>query len=265
MKARVVSTPIVGSALAQVAISRSPSPWFTRAPATPDEWKARASLIRSSLSQDDWLTPLLPAFDSGSPALDRHRRAAGSGIVVTSGQQPGLFGGPLYTWWKALSVLALANEIEEQTGLPCAPVFWAATDDSDFKESSSTVVSTAEGAERIEMPEPEGTGVALAQVGIGDLSEQFGRLELAAGSASGSNVLELVRRSYAPGSTVGGAFVTLLRSVVEPLGVSVIDAAHPAVRSAAHPIIVRALERSEAIHDGLTARARDLKAEHFAG
>jgi hypothetical protein len=222
LKARVVSTPIVGSTLAQLALSRSSCPWFTTPPSTADEWKARASLVRASLIQEEWLDPLLPAFGNGSPALDRLRRAARSGIVVTSGQQPGLFGGPLYTWWKALSVLALADEIEKQTGLPCAPVFWAATDDSDFKEASTTVVATAEGAERLEMPEPEGTGVALAQVGIGDLTEQFARLELAAGSAPGSGVLELVRRSYAPGSTVGGAFVALLRSVVEPLGVSVI-------------------------------------------
>ena len=263
MKARVISTPIVGSTLAQLALSRSPSPWFTAPPATADEWKARAALVRSSLSQQEWLEPLLPAFGNGGPALDRLRRAARSGIVVTSGQQPGLFGGPLYTWWKALSVLALADEIEKQTGLPCAPVFWAATDDSDFKEASTTVVATAEGAEQIEMPEPEGTGVALAQVRIGDISEQIARLELAAGSAPGSSVLDLVRRSYAPGSTVGGAFVALLRSVVEPLGISVIDAAHPAVRSAAHPILVRALERSEAIHDGLAARVADLKREHY--
>jgi uncharacterized protein YllA (UPF0747 family) len=114
------------------------------------------------------------------------------------------------------------------------------------------------------MPEPPGIGVALAGVEIGDLREQLARLELAAGSAPGSNILELVRRAYSPGASVGGAFVALLRSVVEPLGVSVIDAAHSAVRSAAHPILVRALERSEAVHDALAARADDLKASHYA-
>src|SRR5688500_16810343 len=264
MKARVVSTPIVGSALAQVAISRSPSPWFTRAPATPDEWKARASLIRSSLSQDDWLTPLLPAFGNGSPALDRLERAAGSGIVVTSGQQPGLFGGPLYTWWKAFSVLAFADELEKQTGLPVAPVFWAATDDSDFAEGSWTAIATADGAERIEMPAPSVHGIALAQVPLADLEAQMLRLQAAAGSAaSGSDVVVKLRRAYGAGRTVGGAYVELLRSIVEPLGVSVIDAAHPAVRSAAHRIMLRSIELSGPIEAALAARAAEMRAADY--
>jgi uncharacterized protein YllA (UPF0747 family) len=55
--------------------------------------------------------------------------------VVTTGQQPGLFGGPGYAWLKALSARALADRIEQATGIPAAPVFWAATDDADFDEA----------------------------------------------------------------------------------------------------------------------------------
>ncbi len=259
MTVRVVSTPVVGSSLAQLAISGSDSSWFVRAPSTPDGWKQRADEVRRSLVTGDWLSALAPAFGDGGPAAERLARAARSGFVVTSGQQPGLFGGPLYTWWKALSVLAFADELERQTGLPVAPVFWAATDDSDFKESATTIVATADGAEIIEMPEPPGTGVALAQVLLGDVSKQLARLEAAAGSASASTVLELVRTAYSPEKTIGSAYVDLLRSIVGPLGVSVIDAAHPAVRTAAHPVLVRSLELSGEIHDSLDLRSDDLK------
>jgi bacillithiol biosynthesis cysteine-adding enzyme BshC len=258
---RVASTPIVGSSLAQLALSRAETPFFERTPATAGEWRARADHIRGSLIQADWLTPLAPALGSDSAARERLERAATSGIVVTSGQQPGLFGGPLYTWWKALSVLAFADHLERLTGMPVAPVFWAATDDSDFAEGAWTVVATPGGAERIELPPPSVEGIALAHVPLGDVEAQMHQLQAAAGSAaSGSGVIASLRSAYSPDHTVGSAFVELLRSVVEPLGVSVIDAAHPAVRIAAHPVLARALERSAEIETALAGRSAELKA-----
>ena len=264
MSLRVASTPIAGSSLTHLSLSRSATPFFERVPASPADWRARADHIRQSLLQADWLTPLDAAFGSESIARERLARAAHSGIVVTSGQQPGLFGGPLYTWWKVLSVLAFADELEKQTGLPVAPVFWAATDDSDFAEGSWTAIATADGAERIEMAAPSADGIALAQVPLADVEPQILRIQAAAGSAaSGSEVIMKLRRAYGPGHTVGGAYVDLLRSIVEPLGVSVIDAAHPAVRSAAHPLLLRSIEQSGPIEAALVARAAELKAAGY--
>ena len=264
MTVRVVSTPVVGSSLTQLAVSGAESPWFLHAPTSADGWKQRADEVRESLVLSDWLSDLAPAFGARGPAWDRLGRAAKSGFVVTSGQQPGLFGGPLYTWWKALTVLAFADELERQTGLPVAPVFWAATDDSDFKESATTIVATSDGAEVIEMPEPPGVGVALALVKQGDLATQIGRLEAAAGSASGSAILDLVRAAYSPDKSIGAAYVELLRAIVGPLGVSVIDAAHPSVRSAAHPVLIQSLERSSAIHDALELRSDALRSAGYS-
>lgn len=258
---RVMATPIAGSPLTQLAISGTDSQWYVRAPSTAAEWRARRDLIDSSLLSRDWLSPLLPAFGAGGAASDRLARASASGFVVTTGQQPGLFGGPLYTWWKVLSVLALADELEQMTGLPVAPVFWAATDDSDFREASTTVVSTADGAERLEMPEPSVTGIALARMPLGDVSEQLARLAASAGSGSDASVIDAVRKAYSPERTIGGAYVELLRAIAGPLGVSVIDAAHPAVRNTAHPVLVRSLERSTDIHDALVTRSAELDSD----
>ena len=63
------------------------------------------------------------------------------GVVISTGQQAALFGGPLYTLVKALSALAFADVLERDTGIPVAPVFWAATDDADFEEASSATSS----------------------------------------------------------------------------------------------------------------------------
>ena len=260
---RVTTTPLIGSSLTQLAISGADARWFVQPPRSTDDWRKRAEVIRSSLMQTDWLSALAPAFGPAGGG-DRLRRAATSGFVVTTGQQPGLFGGPLYTWWKAFSALALANALEDRTGLPVAAVFWAATDDSDFAEASVTVVATRDGAERIEMAAPEATRSGLSLVPVGDLSSQLARLEAAAGSASSAAVMQSVRQAYSPTATVGSAYVELMRAVLEPLGMAVLDAAHPAVRSASHPLLVQALREGERIETALSQRVSELQQQGHA-
>jgi len=70
------------------------------------------------------------------PGPGRERLAQGDVLVVTTGQQPGLFTGPLYTIHKALSAIALARRLEAERGVPVVPVFWVAGDDHDFAEAN---------------------------------------------------------------------------------------------------------------------------------
>jgi uncharacterized protein YllA (UPF0747 family) len=74
------------------------------------------------------------------PGLGRERLASGEVLAVTTGQQPGLFTGPLYTIHKALSAIALARRLEQERGIPVVPVFWVAGDDHDFAEANHATV-----------------------------------------------------------------------------------------------------------------------------
>lgn len=259
MSIRIFSTPITGSPLARIAIDGGDGSLYARRPETGSEWKERAVAARRSLLSADWLPQIEPALQATGRAAERLQRAASSGIAITTGQQPGLFGGPLYTWWKALSALSFADRLEEATGLPVVPVFWAATDDSDFAEAAYTVVQSSDGVERIEMHADPVAGTPMSDVAIGDLSQQFERLLDAGGSAPNMSPLDVVRRAYAPGHTVGSAYVEMLRMILEPLGIPVLDAAHASVREAAYPLLRRSLEKAEEIESVLTARTRELK------
>jgi bacillithiol biosynthesis cysteine-adding enzyme BshC len=188
------------------------------------------------------------------------RVAEGKGIVVTTGQQPGLFGGPVYTWSKAVSALALADAIEAETGVPAAPVFWAATDDSDFAEGSYTFLSRAGGVDRVAIESTQPDGTRVADIPLPDMSDALESLANACGSAADARVLEMVRRAYSPPATVGSAYVALLRAMLEPLGIAVLDAAHPAVSRAAHPMLMRALLERERVAGALAARSAELTA-----
>ncbi|WP_284351645.1 bacillithiol biosynthesis protein BshC [Roseisolibacter agri] len=263
----VRTEPLGGSPLARAALAGTlPHAWYPPMPTGTAEWRLHADAVRLQFSAGAWFELLRPAFDvSGEAAARLERSAAGAGIVVTTGQQPGLFGGPLYTLSKAISARALADALEERTGLPVAPVFWAATDDADFEEARGTVVAL-DGAVRtlrLEAEPIEGTPMSAVPMGD-DVRPLFDVLARAAGSAAFVEALDAARAAYVPGATVGDAYVRLLRALLEPLGIAVIDASHPAVREAGFNLLRRALMQSAAIETALAQRTAAIEAAGFA-
>ncbi|HEX6964497.1 MAG TPA: bacillithiol biosynthesis cysteine-adding enzyme BshC [Gemmatimonadaceae bacterium] len=260
----VLTRPLGGSSLARDAVDdRVPAEWYRARPRTTDEWRAYAQSVRDELAATDWHAALAPAFEASGPAAERLARSAGgAGIVITTGQQPGLFGGPIYTWSKALSALALADELEATLGIPVAPVFWAATDDTDFAEASVTHIAVPGGVETLRQPSPAVQGASMRETPLGDVSALVAQLQLGAGSAVGAEVLQLAQTAYSRGETVGSAYVLLLRALLEPMGIAVLDAGHPAVRTAAHPVLLRALERGDEIDAAVRTRSAAI---HDAG
>jgi bacillithiol biosynthesis cysteine-adding enzyme BshC len=253
---RVVTEPIGGGALARAALDGSaPAGWFLPRPRGADEWRSHAEAVRSAFPGARWLETLRPAIAAKGRAAERLERVAGGhGVIVSSGQQPGLFGGPGYTWLKALSALALADRIERETGIATAPVFWAATDDADFAEASFTTVTIGSECRLLSIERQGAEGLVMSQMPLGDVRAQLAALGEASGSAPQSAILESLRSAYHAKATIGGAYVDFLRAVLEPLGVCVLDSWHPAVRAAARPTLVEALNRSAVIDEAVALR-----------
>lgn len=261
---RVITEPLGGSPLSLAAQAmRLPTevqPWW---PSRADVWRAHVEAVRGS-TRTDWLEWLRPAFAAAGPAAERlERSAGGQGIVVTTGQQAGLFGGPLYTLSKAITVLALADALETKLGVPVAPVFWAATDDSDFAEASVTYVADADGLAELSLRErpPAGTPMSLAP--LGDVDGLLEGLRKACGSAAHPAYLDMTRAAYTAQRTVGTAYLQHLRALLEPLGIAVFDASHPAYRKTAEPILRLALERSADVAEAVAARTAAIRALGF--
>lgn len=63
----------------------------------------------------------------------RALRTPGATCVI-AGQQPGLFGGPLFNAFKALHVVRLARTLTAEWGAPVVPVLWNHADDHDIAE-----------------------------------------------------------------------------------------------------------------------------------
>lgn len=204
-----------------------------------------------------------------SGARDRNVEALaqrGTTCVVT-GQQVGLFLGPLYTVYKAASAIACARALERETGARCVPVFWLQTEDHDIAEIDHVVVPRATGEPlRIAVPHTDGARVPVAHVALGDgVVDALAalRAELAAHPQAAAH-LELLQRAYAPGATFGAAFAHVLAHVFRDDGLVLIDPRD--ARLAAHAAVVhaRALRDATTISRALEERARAIEASGFA-
>jgi uncharacterized protein YllA (UPF0747 family) len=147
--------------------------------------------------------------------------------------------------------------------MPVAPVFWAASDDADWLEAAVTHFATARGLLSVSLPGPATEGVAMADVPLGDLREARQALSTAAGSAAHQSVLAALDAAYVPHATIGAAYVQLLRALLEPLGIAVLDAAHPALRVAADPFLRLALKQAAPVQEALQRRTHEIESHGY--
>jgi bacillithiol synthase len=163
------------------------------------------------------------AFGCGALTLDNIRRLGEPGtFAVVTGQQVGLFSGPAFTLYKALTTVRLARTLSDR-GLPCVPVFWLATEDHDLEEVAEgaafddeyDLVPLRDSGDRPSPRSPVGDVRHTAEV-----TAALAELEtLLPESEPRSRLLQDLRESYAPGSTWGESFAKFLTRLFGRWGV----------------------------------------------
>jgi bacillithiol biosynthesis cysteine-adding enzyme BshC len=182
------------------------------------------------------LRPTSPA------AAERLRRfVEEGGAVVTTGQQAGLFTGPLYTVHKILSAVRLAEALEAALGVVVLPVFWAASEDHDFAEVGHAEAVTPEGElRRVAIRPTDPAPVAMSDMRLGpEVERALDDFAAALGLSGGdAEVLRPLRQAYRPGATVAEGFTDAIVSLFSGFGLLVTDAADPALKAASVEILV---------------------------
>jgi len=175
-------------------------------------------------------------------AAEAARALAEQGTVaVVTGQQAGLFGGPLFVLHKAVATCALARRLAEERGRAVVPVFWVASDDHDFAEIRTVSVIDADGAIRDlrYAPGREPAGQPAWSIVIDDdVTRLVGELrESLPPSPHRDEVTGIVEECYRPGETFTGAFSRLLSRLFP--GLVILDPSDPALKAIAAPILAR--------------------------
>jgi uncharacterized protein YllA (UPF0747 family) len=108
-----------------------------------------------------------PLIENGRNLLEKFVEQ--KGFCVVTGQQPVLFGGPLYVLYKCISVLQTAREYENLLGRPVLPVFWTASEDHDLAEASSVAMPGLDNTpETLGLPVEKGNYRPLCQIALGE-------------------------------------------------------------------------------------------------
>ncbi len=209
-------------------------------------------------------TRLSPGNTLDSATERNLERFAAGAVAVVTGQQVGLFSGPAFTIYKAVSILRVADEITRR-GIDAVPVFWLATEDHDFAEVNHVFWSTRSGLTRYELPVAEGdSGHRVGEIVLGDAIEPVVRA--AADSLEGTFAAEIsraLRDSYRPGETFGTAFGKLIARLFAGRGIIFIDPLDARFHRLAAPVYLRTLQESEPLLDALLARSKDLESSGF--
>lgn len=183
-------------------------------------------------------------------------------VAVVSGQQAGLFTGPLYTIYKALSAVKL-TECLRGRGFKAVPVFWIATEDHDFEEVSKTEVIGKRG-EPIELKnEPQRCRENLP-VGYVKLDESIAEtiqelFDALPHTEFTDELRKTIEEAWAAGTDYGDAFARLLAKIVGKYGLVLLCPLDERLKKLATPVYVEAVKKSDEIVAALINRSEELK------
>jgi bacillithiol biosynthesis cysteine-adding enzyme BshC len=175
-------------------------------------------------------------------AADRLRSVlAGQGYFVTTGQQPALFGGPLYTLYKALAAIRLAAALEPMLGRPVLALFWIGADDHDWDEANHAAaldaqnyaqrISVSAPADAVPLPLSERRWGADVTRAVAEFSELLPRTEFS------DDIVAHLQRVYSPDATVADSFTATLELLLRDERIALISSAAPELRRAGAPVL----------------------------
>lgn len=235
-------------------------------PFDPSSFSAVAGTIdyppRTRAEVVEILTRQNQSYGASRETLENLQLLADSGTVaVVTGQQAGLFSGPAFTLYKALSAVRLVGRLRRD-GLRAVPVFWLATEDHDLEEVASTAVLDDE-YRLVPLADPGVQPAAHSSVGYVRLSPEvtgtLDRLEasLPAGE-SRDRLMSDLRETYFPGASWGEAFARFLARLFGQWGVILLDALDPELHQAAAPLYAKAATDARDLNARLRQRSEAL-------
>ncbi len=232
--------------------------FFAGNPAEPAAWRDAIARTRRHSRNRDAVADVLQAQQRRRGAPPEAAAAAAllrdpQTVAIVTGQQAGLFGGPLFTLLKALTAIRLADQVRETHRVPAVAIFWIDAEDHDWDEvKSSRVLDGDLSLRTIDAGDPPGAHAGpVSRVQLDEAIERAaaGLEAVLPPTEFSPQVLDMVRRAYRAGTGMADAFGALLEAVLGPRGLVVYDASDPAAK----PLVAELLAR-EAEHAGETAR-----------
>ena len=198
------------------------------------------------------------ALGAGAETLSNLERLEKGAVAVVSGQQVGLFSGPAYAVYKALTAVQIAEELT-RSGRVAVPVFWMATEDHDLDEVRHATWFDQGKLTRFELPVAAEAARPVGGIRFGPSVDALAREAAELLSNQGSDLLaQFLMESYRTEETYGSAFGKLFARLFAQQGLILMDPLDPGLHRVAAPLYQHALAERDALNEKLLRRGKDL-------
>ena len=240
-------------------------PFYPKSPHLREWLKEEAAKISYDSQRRERVTAILErqnkSWDASSQTLANLDRLRKGAAAIVTGQQVGLFGGPMFAIYKALTAVKLAAEATA-AGVDAVPVFWLATYDHDLAEVNHVSIPGPDGVSNVLTTSSHDVpGAPVSAVRLGD--EIVPLVEQATKLLGDSAATQFLRDCYRPGESLGTAFARLYARIFAEWGVIVLDASDGELDRVAEPIFRAAIERAEELDAALLERGKALESAGY--
>lgn len=227
---------------------------------------AAALIARSTRTEREEISAMLRPVSPRAAERLAHFVDQG-GVVVTTGQQTGLFTGPLYTIYKILSAVHYAAALERELGAVVLPVFWSASEDHDWEEVNHAMVLDQRGeVRRVELRLAESRPLSMSRRPVPvEFESALEEMRHALARQPYTEwCLEQIGDAYRDAESFAAGFGRLVEILLAPFDLLVVDAANPVLKRRSVPVLRTALARANEAEAAVTERTRALVAAGYA-
>jgi bacillithiol synthase len=240
--------------------------WYGAGP-FGSEWMKPAVASTHPAALADALEVQGRAFGAGPATLANIAKLRAGARAIVTGQQVGLFGGPLLTLLKAATAIARARQAAAETGIEHVPVFWLATEDHDLEEVDQVSLLSKSSVETLHIgAKPTPYATPTGNVVLDDSIDTL--LDRASELLHHAPISDLLRECYAhrpdnAAPTFASSFARLMTRIFAEYGLIVMDAAGRDFHALGASTLRFAIEHAEELEAALLARTAELEAADY--
>jgi len=187
-------------------------------------------------------------------------------VTIITGQQAGLYTGPLYTILKAISTLKIASRLSKLLNRPVVPLFWIESSDHDLAEVNHIFFPAAQGPQEFTFGKSENPNQqSVGSIKFGKDFEQFSdriKKTLAKNDFYDA-VIRLMDETYYPGVTYSEAFGKMMSRLLGRFGLIMVDAESAKLKRLASPIIIRKIQDKGRMNELILEQSQALEKADF--
>jgi bacillithiol synthase len=227
-------------------------------PGRLETYTARAHFLSEQFTLDhrkalvDALTPFMKrigASEKSFRALERLQDERS--VAVVTGQQAGLFTGPMYSLYKALSAIGLAERLERDLARPVVPVFWVASEDHDWAEvNHAYILDGRDDVKRLQLQESVPLHQMMYHTCPSPSAVEHVLKTVHEWIPEGehkSEMMDTLLSCYSPGDSMSTWFGRILVRLLQNHGLVVLDPCLPELRALVAPVWAHTLRHQDEV------------------